>query len=225
MKKLLLVLGGTLDAPFLKECYGKFEPQLVVAADGALDTILEAGIPCDCGLGDFDTVSEDVLAWFKGNGKTRLLDFPPKKDETDAELAVTFAIEQKPDIIWIAGATGGRIDHMLGNLELLRMPLQAGIECEIVDRQNRVRLIDRPTVLEKMEHWKYVSFLSYTDQTQGITLSGFAYNVTDFTLRKGSTRCISNEICDDKAVVSFTSGMLYCIRSRDRELEKFNQIE
>ena len=101
------------------------------------------------------------------------------------------------------------------------MPLQAGIECEIVDQQNRIRLIDRPTVLEKMENWKYVSFLSYTDQTQGITLNGFAYNVANFTLKKGSTRCISNELRDEKATVSFTSGMLYCIRSRDREPEMF----
>lgn len=221
MKKLLLVLGGTLDALFLKACYDKLGPQLVVAADGALETILEAGIPCDCGLGDFDTVSQEVLAKFKENPKTRLFAFPPEKDETDAELAVQFAVEQKPDVIWIVGATGGRIDHMLGNLELLRMPLQAGIECEIVDQQNRIRLIDRPTVLEKMENWKYVSFLSYTDQTQGITLNGFAYNVTDFTLKKGITRCISNEIRDEKATVSFTSGMLYCIRSRDREPEEF----
>ncbi len=221
MKKLLLVLGGTLDALFLKACYEKLGPQLVVAADGALETILEAGIPCDCGLGDFDTVSEEVLSQFKKNEKTRLFAFPPEKDETDAELAVQFAVEQKPDIVWIVGATGGRIDHMLGNLELLRMPLQAGVECEIVDQQNQICLLDRPTVLEKMENWKYVSFLSYTDQTQGITLSGFAYNVTDFTLKKGSTRCISNEIRDEKAMVSFTSGMLYCIRSRDREPEEF----
>ncbi len=221
MKKLLLVLGGTLDARFLKACYEKLGPQLVVAADGALETICEADIPCDCGLGDFDTVSQDILARFQENAKTRLYAFPPEKDETDAELAVQFAVKQKPDVIWIVGATGGRIDHMLGNLELLRMPLQAGIECEIVDQQNRIRLIDRPTVLEKMENWKYVSFLSYTDQTQGITLNGFAYNVANFTLKKGSTRCISNEICDEKATVSFTSGMLYCIRSRDREPEMF----
>ena len=221
MKKLLLVLCGTLDALFLKACYEKLEPQLVVAADGALETICEAEIPCDYGLGDFDTVSKKILARFKENATTRLYAFPPEKDETDAELAVQFAVKQKPDIIWIVGATGGRIDHMLGNLELLRMPLQAGIECEIVDPQNRIRLLDGPTVLEKMEHWKYVSFLSYTDQTQGITLNGFAYNVTDFTLKKGSTRCISNEIRDEKATVSFTSGMLYCIRSRDQKPNTF----
>lgn len=221
MKKILLVLGGTLDALFLKTCYEKLGPQIVVAADGALKTVLEAEIPCDCGLGDFDTVSEDILSQFKKNGKTRLFAFPPQKDETDAELAVQFAMKQKPDVIWIAGATGGRIDHMLGNLELLSMPLQEGIECEIIDPQNRIRLLNKPTVLEKMENWKYVSFLSYTDQTIGITLDGFAYNVTDFTLKKGSTRCISNEIYDRKATVSFKSGMLYCIRSRDKESKPF----
>ena len=104
---------------------------------------------------------------------------------------------------------------MLGNLELLHIPLTKGIECEIIDQQNRIRLLDGPMLLEKMADWKYVSFLSYTDQTQGITLKGFVYNVENFTLKKGSTRCISNEICDEKAAVSFTNGLLYCIRSRD----------
>ena len=49
MKNLLLVLGGTLDALFLKECYEKMQPHFVVAADGALEKVLAAGIPCDCG--------------------------------------------------------------------------------------------------------------------------------------------------------------------------------
>lgn len=216
MKKILLVLGGMLESAFLKECYESLQPQLVVAADGALTTILAAGIPCDCGLGDFDTVSKEVLMQFEENFSTRLLRFPPEKDETDAELAVQFAVEQKPDRIWIVGATGGRIDHMLGNLELLKLPLQKKIECEIIDPQNRIRLIDGPVELEKLSDWKYISFLSYTDRTEGITLRGFAYTVENFMLEKGSTRCISNEICDKKAEVSFTKGMLYCIRSRDK---------
>ena len=215
MKNLLLVLGGTLDALFLKECYEKMQPHFVVAADGALEKVLAAGIPCDCGMGDFDTVSKDVLCHFEEDQNTKLLSFPPEKDETDAELAVQFAVDQKPDKIWILGATGGRMDHMLGNLELLHIPLTKGIECEIIDQQNRIRLLDGPILLEKMDDWKYVSFLSYTDQTQGITLKGFVYTVENFTLKKGSTRCISNEICDEKATVSFTNGLLYCIRSRD----------
>ena len=215
MKKLLLVLGGTLDEQFLRDCYDVFQPQFVIAADGALEKILKADIPCDCGLGDFDTVSKEVLKHFKENAYTQLYSFPPEKNETDAELAVQFAMNQNPDKIWILGATGGRIDHMLGNLELLRLTLGKNIVCEIVDPQNRIRLLDGPIILERMPEWKYVSFLSYTDQTEGITLKGFAYTVDDFTLKKGSTRCISNEICEQKAEVSFTKGLLYCIRSRD----------
>ena len=94
MKNLLLVLGGTLDALFLKECYEKMQPHFVVAADGALEKVLAAGIPCNCGMGDFDTVSKDVLCHFEEDQNTKLLSFPPEKDETDAELAVQFAVDQ-----------------------------------------------------------------------------------------------------------------------------------
>ena len=79
MKNLLLVLGGTLDALFLKECYEKMQPHFVVAADGALEKVLAAGIPCNCGMGDFDTVSKDVLCHFEEDQNTKLLSFPPER--------------------------------------------------------------------------------------------------------------------------------------------------
>ena len=52
MKNLLLVLGGTLDALFLEECYEKMQPHFVAGGQmGALEKVLAAGIPCDCGMG------------------------------------------------------------------------------------------------------------------------------------------------------------------------------
>ena len=50
------------------------------------------------------------------------LKFKPEKDETDMEHALNWAIEQKPEKIRIFGATGGRIDHMFANIQLLINP-------------------------------------------------------------------------------------------------------
>ena len=44
MKNLLLVLGGTLDALFLKESYETIPTSFVVAVDGALAKVLATGI-------------------------------------------------------------------------------------------------------------------------------------------------------------------------------------
>ena len=46
--------------------------------------------------------------------------FPSEKDETDLELAIDWAIDQKPRNIYIFGATGGRMDHFLANIQLLQ---------------------------------------------------------------------------------------------------------
>ncbi len=48
--------------------------------------------------------------------------FKPEKDETDMELALNWAIDQKPEMIRIFGATGGRLDHMFANIQLLINP-------------------------------------------------------------------------------------------------------
>ena len=215
MKKLLIILGGVAELSFLKEYYDKMQPDMVIAADGALEAAKKADIPCDVAMGDFDTVSQELLEQCMREKKVKLITFPPEKDETDAQLTLQYAIDQKPDMIRILGALGGRADHMLANLELLKLPLKAGIDCEIVDRQNRIRLLDGEYTIKKSDSWKYVSFVSYTEKTEGLILEGFKYPLDNFTLKKGSPRCISNEITSDMARISFDSGMLYCICSRD----------
>lgn len=214
--KILLVLGGTLEAAFLQSCYRSLQPDCVIAADGAMQLILDANLPCDYGVGDFDTVNPEVPELLKKKSSVRLFSFPPQKDETDAQLALELAMELQPACIRIVGATGGRIDHMLGNLELLRLPARRGIYCEIADPQNLICLVTDSMTLKVQKGWKYVSFLSYTDRTEGICLRGFRYPLENCTLEKGSTLCISNEMVQDTAEVSIRSGMLYCIRSRDR---------
>ena len=49
--------------------------------------------------------------------------FKPEKNETDMELALNWAVEQKPELIRIFGATGGRLDHLFANVQLMFKPL------------------------------------------------------------------------------------------------------
>ena len=50
----------------------------------------------------------------------------PEKDETDTELALNRAMASGCGEIAVLGATGGRLDHMLGNIHLLYPCLQKG---------------------------------------------------------------------------------------------------
>ena len=66
--------------------------------------------------------------------------FPFEKDETDLELAINWAIDQKPSNIHIFGATGGRMDHFLANIQLLQkeriLQYDTRINIYIVDEKN-----------------------------------------------------------------------------------------
>lgn len=190
-----------------------------IGADRGVWTLLDAGITPDYGFGDFDSITEEE--WRKIQKKTEHLKiYPSEKDETDLEIALLAALEKRPREIHILGATGGRMDHFLGGLQLLQkesiLPYHKETSIYISDRNNRYT-VKTPGLyrVDREEGMKYVSFLSVTGKAAGICLSGFKYPLTDATLERGSTLCISNELISDSGNVSFREGILMMIRSRD----------
>ena len=114
------------------------------------------------------------------------------------------------------GATGSRMDHMLANLGLLYLCLQAGIPAELVNATNRIRLIrDTVTLRKDTQFGTYVSLLPYTERVTGITLTGFQYPLQDAELSLGLSRGVSNEIAAETATIQIRSGALLVIESRD----------
>ena len=92
------------------------------------------------------------------------------------------------------GATGGRIDHMIGNIHALKTCMERGIAAYIVDAQNRLSLLDGARTFSRETQWgKYVSFAPYTEEVTGI----------------------SNEIAEDTAAITLEEGILICIESHD----------
>ncbi len=109
------------------------------------------------------------------------LRFKPEKDETDMEHALNWAIEQNPRIIRIFGATGGRIDHMFANLQLLINPLynKENVTIEMIDQKNIIYLKTAGNYsIEKLESKKYISFIPMSNDVKGMTLKGFKYPLT-----------------------------------------------
>ena len=52
--------------------------------------------------------------------------FPSEKDDTDLMLAIKQGFESGCDDFLIFGATGGRVDHLLGNIQSLGYVLSCG---------------------------------------------------------------------------------------------------
>ncbi|MFG6383020.1 MAG: thiamine diphosphokinase [Lachnospiraceae bacterium] len=146
-----------------------------------------------------------------------ILQFQPEKDETDTEIAIRTAIKQGCKTIHILGATtGNRIDHLLGNIHLLGIAMEHGVECLMLDAYNRIRMINKGIVIKKEEQYgKYVSLLPFTSKVTGLTLTGFKYPLDCYTMECYHSLGVSNEITESQAMISFQDGVLLVIESRD----------
>lgn len=218
MRKCLVITGGRLDLAFARSFLKKEKFDKVIAVDGGLESAKELGLIPDYVVGDFDTVKESVLDQYKEIPYIVWEKHRPEKNETDTELARSRALTLGCGRIVFLGATGGRLDHMLGNIDVLCACMQKGVEAWIVDNQNRLYLLDEGKIFRREELWgKYVSFLPYTEQVLGITLTGFKYPLNRKNIRRGEEAglCISNEVVEESAEITFEDGIVICVESKD----------
>lgn len=230
MNQCLIIAGGDFQKKFassyIREKYKDGMPDLLIAADGGIESAIEIGLVPDIILGDFDSVEKECLDTVAGNPKVTKLSFPPEKDYTDSHLAVATALEHGAAQVCILGATGTRLDHVQANIGLLKTCLDVGVNAELVDAHNRIRMIKDSLKIGREEQFgTYVSLIPYSDLVTGITLSGFRYPLSNATFSKqiyknvqndmGPSRGISNEIVWEVAEVTVHEGYLLVMESRD----------
>ncbi len=216
MKRCLILTGGKLSLAFAGSFLKKNEYEKVIAVDGGLEAAKELEVIPDVIVGDFDTVHPEILAYYRKMEHIIWEVHQPEKDDTDTELAIKRALAMNCSNITMLGATGGRLDHMIGNIHLLFPCLQKGVYAEIVDTQNRLYLIDGNHTFHKDTIWgKYISFLPLTEEVTGITLKGFKYPLADCDISIGTSLCISNELVEEEGIITFTDGVLITVESHD----------
>lgn len=216
MKKFLIVSGGKTEEDFAKEWIRIYKPDYMIAADSGMEFFRRIEERPNLILGDFDSVSQETLSWFREDEKIEWRKLNPVKDDTDTEFAVRLAIELGAEEITLLGATGSRLDHVLGNIELLGIGLQQGVAISMVDRHNRIRMISSGIRIRKEEQFgKFVSLIPYSKEVTHLYLKGFKYPLADYCLRGFCSLGVSNEIVDEEAEISFDQGILLVIEAKD----------
>lgn len=219
-KVYILITGGSLSEEFVRE-YILDRPYLknagVICIDRGLNHARSLGLIPDIIVGDFDSVDKNELKWWSENEKKpRFISLCPEKDLTDTHTAVLEAIRLKAEEILIFGATGGRQDHFLANLNILLLPMREGIKACILDEQNRISLIEHGFSIKRKESYgKYISFIPFIGPVTNVTMRGFKYETEGITLNLGDSLGISNEISEENAVIDFDSGVLIVAESKD----------
>lgn len=165
-------------------------------------------------VGDFDSISESERAWVQT--QMDIEPVPAEKADTDLALAVRTAVEQGYRHIQIFGATGGRLDHFMGAMQLLQHPDFEAIRMQLIDRQNEIEyLTEGQHVLQNDTDYRYVSFMQGTDEVV-LSLKGFKYELCEQQLNRGETLTVSNEFDAEQGEVIIHQGGVYLMRSRDK---------
>ncbi len=212
MTRYLIIANGTVgDYAFTKKFAESSD--VVVCADGGARHLVRMKMLPDLVIGDLDSIGEKERRAFLDGG-VEFRKFPPRKNETDTELAVETAVDAGPDEIVLMGTFGTRMDHTLASTFLLKKILDAGIRGRMIDEHNTLHLIDE-TIDLTGKVGDIFSLVPITPEVTGITLQGAEYPLDNATIPLGSSLGISNRFSREGVTVTITSGLLMVILSRD----------
>jgi thiamine pyrophosphokinase len=176
---------------------------LVVAADGGANAARRLGIRPEVIVGDLDSILPATRRYFADSEIVRV----PRQDNTDLEKALDLLLERRATGVVIAGATGGRIDHTLGNLSVIwnysnRLTITVvGEGWMAFPVESSARIDARPGTT--------VSIIPF-GVCRGVTLRGLHYPLTNATLRVGNIG-VSNVVRRSPFSVSLRSGRLLVV--------------
>lgn len=183
----------------------------LIAANGGAQHCKALGLTPTVLIGDFDSLDPEELEALERDEVT-VVTHPARKDKTDLELALMYAMESGADEILILAGMGDRWDQSLANLLL---PATAEL------KDVRITLVDGPqeaTILHSGENLELsgqpgdtVSLIPLGGSAHGVTSHGLEYQLENDTLYFGATRGISNVLQGNQATLYLKQGTLACI--------------
>ena len=192
---------------------------VVIAADGALDHALAAGLAPAGLIGDMDSVSAAGLEWAARHATVERHD--PDKDHTDTELALLMAAHLKPARLILVGA-GDRLDHVLAAIGALGQPHLTSIP--VIDAwwdEQWIRVLHGPgaTMLELAEG-STLSVLALHGPCTGVTITGVRWPLERADLAPLVGVGVSNVAVDEQVTIRVSTGVLTIVMPGHRSNER-----
>lgn len=203
MKKTCAIISGGDLSPLTDIETADF----IIACDKGFEYAKEQGITPDLIIGDFDSfdgkLPDDIP----------IIALPCEKDETDTMAAIKYAAEKGFSEILLFCGLGGRLDHLLGNLEASAYAAKSGLTVKITDSDNEIYVFSNSEILLPKKSGFSISLISLTDKCENVSISGGKYPLQNAVLTNSSTLGISNEWKGD-ITVSSGVGVLAIVMSR-----------
>lgn len=148
-----------LEEDFVLPILEAEETEFIIGVDKGLAFLYEHKIKPDYIVGDFDSVPEEVIDYYRKEASVPIREFNPVKDASDTEIALRMCLGLRRKEIWILGGTGNRLDHFWANVQCLNIALEAGSQAMILDSHNRIRLLDHGIAIRREEAFgKYFQY-------------------------------------------------------------------
>ncbi len=210
--KCVIIANGDLE--YSEKIIGIIrEAGLILCADGGARHLKALHILPHAIIGDFDSVLPGDKLYFEEKN-IKIVSHPSRKNETDTELCISWALLNHATDITLLGATGTRLDHTLANVFLLKKLAGLSIPARIIDKHNTIHIVTGQIEL-KGRPGDLLSLLPITKRAAGITIKGLEYPLVDATVEMGSALGISNVFRETTALVSVGEGILMVIQSKD----------
>lgn len=204
-ERTILFLGGDPGpVSFLRSL--NYDGAYLVAVDRGLGVMYDLNLVPDVFVGDEDSVSPRLLQGL-GKQRTRVVRLPARKNVSDFEAALDLLRQDgRADPVLALAGLGGRVDHLMFNLQLAARYSGDFEAVAFEDGRCRVDMLCGKQT-RHLAPGTTVSFIPMEAGTE-ITLRGFEYPLTHMALVQGSTRTLSNVTRTEKQVITVAHGIV-----------------
>jgi len=207
MKIFIFINGKHLDRNFCGRNLTSLKERsdIVICADGGYGVAKSIGVRPDIVIGDLDS-----LNGVKIDEGIEVISFSVDKDYSDFELALNKAVGYSPDIVYVYGGLGGRIDHEITNIILLAY---AKVNMVFIEKDVEIYNVLKKLSLKDSKGCT-VSLLPIGGNCTILNMEGFKYMLHNEVL-KPSSRGLSNVITKDEANIEIGDGKLIVVLNRE----------
>ena len=177
----------------------------IIFCDSGLKHMHKLAIKPSLIVGDFDSHENPRL-------DVETIVLPCEKDDTDTVFAVKEAIKRGYKEFLLIGVIGARLDHTLGNVYILELLDELGLNGRIIDDYSEMELVSQePAYIE--DSYAYFSLINITGIAKGITIENAKYLLKDGEIKCGYQYGVSNEVLrGNKAKIFVNEGKLLLIK-------------
>ena len=180
----------------------------IIAADGGSALLTAMARQPQYRIGDFDSSAAPCDSTVPCD---RL---PTHKDDTDVFAAAKLALAKGYREFLLLGCLGGRLDHTVSNLFLLRFLHEHGATGTLADECHEVTLLGKGTHTVLPRKGYYLLLLPYGGNAQGVTIVGAEYPLENATLDTVFPLGVSNGFLDSPVSITVKSGFLLQILAK-----------